>query len=56
MECVRLDDPEGASRGIIALQLHSGGPTEVRFRNSELVVERPSGLKTAERLWHGCAL
>ena len=31
--CVDLDDPEGARRGIIAFQLHSGGPTEVRFRN-----------------------
>lgn len=41
VECVRLDDPEGARRGIIALQLHSGGPTEVRFRNLELVVDEP---------------
>ena len=36
--CVDLDDPNGAKRGIIALQLHSGGPTEVRFRNLELKV------------------
>ncbi len=36
--CVDLDDPKGAKRGIIALQLHSGGPTEVRFRNVELKV------------------
>lgn len=35
--CVDLDDPEGARRGIFALQLHSGGPMEVRFRN--LVLE-----------------
>jgi len=34
--CVDLDDPPGARRGIIALQLHSGGPTEVRFRNLTL--------------------
>ena len=26
-------------RGVIALQLHSGGPTEVRFRNFELARE-----------------
>jgi putative heme-binding domain-containing protein len=31
--CVDLDDPAGARRGIIALQLHSGGATEVRYRN-----------------------
>lgn len=34
--CVDLDDPDGARRGIIAFQLHSGGATEVRFRNLEL--------------------
>jgi putative membrane-bound dehydrogenase-like protein len=34
--CVDLDDPQGARRGVIALQLHSGGPTEVRFRNLTL--------------------
>jgi len=36
--CVDLDDPKGAKRGIMALQLHSGGPTEVRFRNVEMKV------------------
>jgi len=30
--CVDLDDPAGARRGIVALQIHSGGATEVRFR------------------------
>ncbi|WP_231749432.1 PVC-type heme-binding CxxCH protein [Tautonia plasticadhaerens] len=35
-KCVDLDDPEGARRGIFALQLHSGGPMEVRFRNIAL--------------------
>ncbi|MEQ8764159.1 MAG: DUF1080 domain-containing protein [Planctomycetota bacterium] len=34
--CVDLVDPEGAREGIIALQLHSGGPTEIRFRNLKL--------------------
>jgi putative heme-binding domain-containing protein len=34
--CVDLDDPAGARRGIVALQLHSGGPTEVRFRKFEI--------------------
>ena len=36
--CVDLDDPQGAKRGLIGLQLHSGGKTEVRFRNVELKV------------------
>jgi hypothetical protein len=36
--CVDLNDPPGARRGIFALQLHSGGPTEVRFRNLRLEV------------------
>ncbi len=44
--CVDLDDPAGAARGIIALQLHSGGKTEVRFRNLKLeVLERTSDPK-----------
>jgi putative heme-binding domain-containing protein len=37
--CVDLDDPDGRRRGIFALQLHSGGPTEVRFRNLQLEVK-----------------
>ncbi len=36
--CVDLDDPAGQLRGIFALQLHSGGPTEVRFKNFKLEV------------------
>ena len=42
--CVDLDDPKGARRGIFAFQLHSGGPTEVRFRNIRL--EIPAGVPT----------
>ena len=34
--CVDLDDPAGARRGIIAFQLHSGGPFEVRFKDFDL--------------------
>ncbi|HEY2158991.1 MAG TPA: family 16 glycoside hydrolase, partial [Isosphaeraceae bacterium] len=45
--CVDLDDPKGARRGIFAFQLHSGGPTEVRFRNVRLEVL--SGMSTATR-------
>ena len=41
--CVDLDDPSGSGRGIIALQLHSGGATEVRFRRFRLqVLDRPT--------------
>ena len=45
--CVDLDDPAGARRGIFAFQLHSGGATEVRFRNVRLEVL--SGTSTAAR-------
>jgi putative heme-binding domain-containing protein len=34
--CVDLEDPDGVLRGVFALQVHSGGPTEVRFRGFEL--------------------
>jgi hypothetical protein len=34
---VDLDDEKGATRGIFALQVHAGGPTEVRFK--DLVLE-----------------
>ena len=37
--CVDLDDPDGRRRGIFALQVHAGGPTEVRFRNLQLEVK-----------------
>ncbi len=40
--CVDLDDPAGADRGITALQLHSGGATEVRFKDFEIELN-PSG-------------
>ena len=40
--CVDFDDPAGARGGIIALQVHSGGPTEVRFRDFVLELA-PSG-------------
>jgi hypothetical protein len=36
--CVDLDDPKGARRGIFALQIHSGGPMEVRFKEIKLEV------------------
>ena len=36
--CVDRDDPAGARSGVLALQLHSGGATEVRFRHLELTL------------------
>ncbi|RIK81212.1 MAG: dehydrogenase, partial [Planctomycetota bacterium] len=39
--CVDLDDPQGRRRGVFALQIHSGPPMEVRFRNLKLQVLGP---------------
>ena len=36
--CVDLDDPKGTKSGVFAFQLHSGGATEVRYRNLRLEV------------------
>ena len=36
--CVDRDDPAGARSGVIAVQLHSGGATEVRFKHLELTL------------------
>jgi putative membrane-bound dehydrogenase-like protein len=56
-KCVDLDDPQGARRGIIALQLHSGGKTEVRFRNLKLTllpgIEKSGSYPTSHRLEAG---
>jgi putative heme-binding domain-containing protein len=37
--CVDLDDPAGKRRGVFALQIHAGGPMEVRFRNLQLEIK-----------------
>jgi putative heme-binding domain-containing protein len=39
--CVDLKDPDGARRGLFGLQLHSGGPTEVRFKDLKLELIEP---------------
>ncbi len=36
--CTDLDDEKLARRGVIGLQLHSGGPLEVRFKDVKLEV------------------
>jgi putative heme-binding domain-containing protein len=40
--CADVEDAKAARRGIFALQLHSGGPMEVRFRNLKLEVRSPA--------------
>ena len=45
--CVDLEDPEGDLQGVIALQLHSGGPMTVQFRDFEIELSpRSERLKT----------
>lgn len=44
--CVDLDDPKGATQGVIAFQLHSGGPMEVRYKDFEVEVNPKPELKT----------
>jgi putative membrane-bound dehydrogenase-like protein len=45
--CVDLEDPEGARRGIFALQVHSGDATEVRFKDLKLEVHGDPGRTTS---------
>lgn len=45
-KCVDLNDPAGASQGYFALQLHSGGPMEVRFRNFKVELDPKAELST----------
>jgi putative membrane-bound dehydrogenase-like protein len=37
--CADYEDPAGKREGVFALQLHAGGPTEVRFKNLKLEVK-----------------
>lgn len=46
--CVDLDDPPGSKRGVFALQLHSGGATEVRFRKLKLELLSPTVTAAAQ--------
>jgi putative heme-binding domain-containing protein len=45
--CVDLEDAKGATQGIFALQLHAGGPLEVRFKELHIEVNPVFELKTA---------
>ena len=46
--CVDLDDPKGERQGIIAVQVHSGGPMEVQFKDFELEVNPKGEMKTVK--------
>lgn len=46
--CTDIDDTKVARRGITGLQVHSGGPTEVRFKEFELELNPKFELKTAK--------
>jgi putative heme-binding domain-containing protein len=46
--CTDIEDPQIAPRGIIAVQVHSGGPTEVRFKDFELELNPKFELKTVK--------
>lgn len=44
--CVDFSDAAGAVRGIVALQLHAGGPLEVRFKDFQIELNPKPELKT----------
>ncbi len=46
--CVDLDDPKVARNGVIAVQVHSGGPTEVRFKDFQLELNPKFEMKTVK--------
>ncbi len=46
--CMDIDDPKGARQGIIAFQLHSGGPMEVRFKDFQIDLDPKFELSTAK--------
>lgn len=47
--CSDLEDPKGDLEGVIAVQVHSGGPTEVRFKDFELEVDPKPEMKTVKK-------
>jgi hypothetical protein len=46
--CVDFDDPKGKGGGIVALQLHAGGPMEVRFKELQIELNPKITVATAE--------
>ncbi len=47
--CTDLEDDKIATKGRIGLQVHSGGPMEVRFRNFQLELNPKFELKTVKQ-------
>ena len=47
--CTDVDDPQVAMCGITGLQVHAGGPTEVRFKDLQLELNPKFEVKTMER-------
>lgn len=47
--CVDLVDPDGARRGIVAFQVHSGGAVEIRYRILGLELDPAPDLSTVSR-------
>lgn len=47
-KCVDLEDADGRLEGFIGLQVHSGGPTEVRFRKFVLELDPQPELQTVK--------
>ncbi len=47
--CVDLDDPKISRSGIIGLQIHAGGPMEVRFKDFQLELDPKFDLVTAKQ-------
>jgi hypothetical protein len=44
---VDVDDPKGAATGVIALQLHAGGPMEVRFKEFQIQLNPKAAVAAA---------
>jgi putative heme-binding domain-containing protein len=44
--CVDLDDSKGKGTGVIALQLHAGGPMEVRFKEFQIQLHPKTAVAT----------
>ena len=54
-KCVDLDDPQGELKGHLAVQVHAGGPTEVRFKDFQLELNPEPKLKTSTiSSWSRC--
>ena len=47
--CVDVDDPKISRKGIVGLQMHAGGPLEVRFKEIEVELNPKPELKTVGR-------